>query len=140
MNCGSGSIPATSLRPAAGNRGRGGRRFVAGERHDRGLPVEARGQQDRVLRPEPPDRDRVGPEHVGIGSDYVFDKDDLNRELTENPGIFPESYRRWGRMDFVAPDQLAYLPDELTQLGYSSGDIENIMGGNFLRIAREVWK
>jgi len=82
----------------------------------------------------------VGPEHVGIGSDYVFDKDDLNRELTENPGIFPESYRRWGRMDFVPPDQLAFLPDELTRLGYSADDVENIMGGNFLRVAREVWK
>ena len=61
----------------------------------------------------------VGPQHVGIGTDYVFDSADLNRELAENPQIFPESYRRWGRVDFVPPEQLPPLEAELAGRGYA---------------------
>ena len=82
----------------------------------------------------------VGPEHVGVGTDYVFDNEDLNRELAENPQVFPESYRRWGRVDFVPPEQLVPLEAELAGRGYPAGAIAGIMGGNFLRVASEVWK
>lgn len=82
----------------------------------------------------------VGPEHVGIGTDYVFDNADLNRELAENPQIFPEAYRRWGRVDFVPPEQLVPLEAELSGRGYSADEIAGIMGGNFLRVASQVWK
>ena len=82
----------------------------------------------------------VGPEHVGIGTDYVFDNDDLNRELADNPHVFPESYRRWGRMDFFPPEQLVPLEAELARLGYPQSAIEGIMGGNFLRVAEQVWR
>lgn len=82
----------------------------------------------------------VGPEHVGIGTDYVFDNEDLNRELAENPQVFPESYRRWGRMDFVPPEQLVPLEAELASLGYPAEAVAGIMGGNFLRVASAVWK
>jgi membrane dipeptidase len=82
----------------------------------------------------------VGPEHVGIGTDYVFDSDDLNRELADNPHVFPESYRRWGRMDFFPPEQLVPLEAELALLGYPQPAIEGIMGGNFLRVAEQVWR
>ncbi len=81
----------------------------------------------------------VGPDHVGIGTDYVFDLDDLDRELS-NAQIFPESYRRAGRVDFFPPEQLAPLEAELARRGYPAADIAAIMGGNFLRVARQVWK
>jgi membrane dipeptidase len=82
----------------------------------------------------------VGPEHVGIGTDYVFDNDDLNRELAENPQIFPESYRSAGPIDFFPPERLAPLEAELSGRGYPAADIAAIVGGNFLRVARQVWK
>ena len=79
----------------------------------------------------------VGPQHVGIGTDYVFDTDDLNLELA-NAQIFPASYR--GRqVDFFPPEQLAALEAELAGRGYPAADIAAIMGGNFLRVARQVW-
>ena len=79
----------------------------------------------------------VGPQHVGIGTDYVFDTDDLNLELA-NSQIFPASYR--GRqVDFFPPEQLAPLEAELAGRGYPAADIAAIMGGNFLRVARQVW-
>jgi membrane dipeptidase len=82
----------------------------------------------------------AGPDHVGIGSDYVFDNEDLNRELARNPGIFPASYRRWERLDFFPPEQLVPLAAELARLGYSDSEVAGVMGGNFLRVAGSVWK
>jgi membrane dipeptidase len=82
----------------------------------------------------------VGPGHVGIGTDYVFDNDDLNRELAQNPEIFPESYRKWGRVDFLPPEQLEPVAAELAGLGYSEQDLGGITGGNFLRVARQTWR
>lgn len=81
----------------------------------------------------------VGPDHVGIGTDYVFDNDDLSQELA-NADVFPESYRHWDSFRFLAPEQLPRLEAELTGLGYSARDIAAILGGNFLRVAKAVWK
>jgi membrane dipeptidase len=80
----------------------------------------------------------VGPQHVGIGTDFVFDTEDLSLEL-ENAQIFPASYRGGGQMDFFPPEQLAPLEAELVGRGYPAADIAAIMGGNFLRVARQVW-
>jgi membrane dipeptidase len=81
----------------------------------------------------------VGPEHVGIGTDYVFDNDDLSQELA-NTEIFPESYRNWDAYQFLAPEELPAVESELHGLGYSAEDVNAIMGGNFLRVAQAVWQ
>jgi membrane dipeptidase len=81
----------------------------------------------------------VGPQHVGIGTDFVFDTEDLNRELG-NSQIFPASYRSGNQLDFFPPEQLPALEAELADRGYPPADIAGIMGGNFLRVARQVWK
>jgi membrane dipeptidase len=82
----------------------------------------------------------VGPEHVGVGTDYVFDNDDLSAVLAQQPELFPESYRRWNRLEFATPEQFQELPAVLQQMGYSSEDVRGIMGENFLRVAGEVWR
>jgi membrane dipeptidase len=82
----------------------------------------------------------VGPEHVGVGTDYVFDNDDLSQELARYTQVFPESYQQWDSYKFVEPEQLPQLEAELRGLGYSAADIAAIMGGNFLRVAKAVWK
>ena len=82
----------------------------------------------------------VGPDHVGIGTDYVFDNDDLGQELARNTGVFNASYQNWDDFKFVAPEQLPELETELHGLGYSADDVAAIMGGNFLRVAEEVWQ
>jgi membrane dipeptidase len=81
----------------------------------------------------------VGPDHVGIGTDYPFDHIGFNRELTENPGLFPDSYRRWGPIRFLSPEALSPLAVALSARGYSDETITGILGGNFLRAAHRVW-
>lgn len=83
----------------------------------------------------------VGPEHVGIGLDYVFDQDELNAYLKQHPEKFPAiaGYRDFGPHRFVSPSQLREVPAALLGLGYKAEDVTAILGGNFLRVAANVW-
>ena len=82
----------------------------------------------------------VGVRHVGLASDYPFDFADFNDELTNNPGLFDESYTRWGPINWVPPETLHGIGDALRSRGYSADDVAAIMSGNFLRVAQQVWK
>ncbi|GIF77525.1 dipeptidase [Asanoa siamensis] len=82
----------------------------------------------------------VGPEHVGISSDYSFDLDDLNREMAENPDLFPEMYRRWGPIKIMPPEDLLRVEQALIDRGYPAQAIDGILGGNFRRVAEQVWR
>jgi membrane dipeptidase len=57
-----------------------------------------------------------------------------------NTQVFPESYQQWDSYEFLGPEQLPQLEAELQGLGYSAEALAAIMGGNFLRVARAVWK
>lgn len=81
----------------------------------------------------------VGPDHVGIGTDFPFDYADFNRELAENPGLFPDSYRRWGPIRFLPPEALPALTTALADRGYADDSVAAILGGNALRVAHQVW-
>ena len=78
----------------------------------------------------------VGPEHVGLSTDYPFDVEDFNREIQDNPGLFPESYTRWGPIDFLSPETLLSAGQAVHARGYPEDAIAGILGGNFRRVAR----
>jgi membrane dipeptidase len=82
----------------------------------------------------------VGPEHVGLGLDYVFDMQELLDYRAANPEVFPAEEYGTGPPAFVAPEQLPEITGELLQLGYRDVHLRAILGGNFLRIARRVWR
>ncbi|WP_308442198.1 dipeptidase [Planotetraspora kaengkrachanensis] len=84
--------------------------------------------------------DLVGPEHVGIGSDYSFDAEDLTAELADNPDLFPEEYTRWGVIEFVEPETTLLVERELVGRGYPEEAVRGILGGNFRRVAAQVWR
>jgi len=81
----------------------------------------------------------IGAEHVGLSLDYVFDLEELEAYLDEQGSTFPEElgYRREFR--FVEPERLPAICEALTAMGYSDSDLAAILGGNWLRVAREVW-
>lgn len=81
----------------------------------------------------------VGPEHVGLGMDYVVDKQELIDYIEDNPDVFPpEKFKDY--LSFVEPEQIPAFTELLYQKGYSEQVISDILGGNFLRVAKEVWK
>lgn len=83
---------------------------------------------------------RIGVDHVGIGLDYVFDMQELVDWTREMARKHPDN-RDWDEpMKFVAPEQLHEVVASLMKLGYRDNDLAKILGGNHLRIARQVWR
>ena len=83
--------------------------------------------------------DLVGPEHVGIGLDYVVDKQELIDYITGHPDVFPvEKFNDF--LSFAEPEQIPEFTELLYRKGYSEQIISGILGGNFLRVAEQVWK
>jgi membrane dipeptidase len=83
--------------------------------------------------------DLVGPEHVGIGLDYVVDKQELIDYIEGHPDIFPrEKFNDY--LSFVEPEQLPQITELLYKKGHGEQVIRGILGENFLRVAKQVWK
>lgn len=82
----------------------------------------------------------IGVDHVGIGLDYVFDMQELDDFIENMHAKYPDNPDYFEPMRFVAPEQLSEVVAGLFALGYQDGDLEKVLGGNHLRIAREVWK
>jgi membrane dipeptidase len=81
----------------------------------------------------------AGPEHVGLGLDYVVDKQELIEYIETYPDIFPpEKIKDY--LSFVEPEQFPEFTELLYQKGHSEDVIRGILGGNFLRVAEQVWK
>ena len=81
----------------------------------------------------------VGPEHVGLGIDYVIDKQELMDYITGHPDVFPpEKFNDY--LALVEPEQIPEFTELLLQKGYSEQIISGILGGNFLRVAEQAWK
>jgi membrane dipeptidase len=82
----------------------------------------------------------VGPEHVGIGLDY----DPPNNV----PGVDkPTSDKYWPARQYPGGIQTTFLPPsvlpqvarQLRSRGYKEQAVRDIMGGNFMRVASQVW-
>ena len=92
--------------------------------------------------------ERIGIDHVGIGTDYTQDQSRdffkwlLSRQgtipLEEWIATFPDPVVHPTGME--TPDKLAAVSRELQARGYSDEDIEKVLGGNWLRLFRQVWR
>jgi len=82
----------------------------------------------------------IGPQHVGLGLDYVFDLDELDEFVRSNPEKFPAALRQPGNYPQIEPERLPIIAEALLQKGYSEADVQGIIGHNNLRVAKQVWK
>jgi membrane dipeptidase len=82
----------------------------------------------------------VGPQHVGLGLDYVFDRAEL-QSFVAAPTAFPAGfgYRENDELAFASPSQIPTIRTRLEELGYGAESVVAVLGGNFLRLARRVW-
>jgi membrane dipeptidase len=82
---------------------------------------------------------RVGPRHVGLGLDYVYDRsaDDkpagFKAEDWRPSADFPVPY------ESIPPERFPEIAEALAARGYNDGDIRGILGENFLRVAGATW-
>lgn len=84
--------------------------------------------------------DLVGPQHVGIGLDYVFDSKELDDYVTSNPQTFPPELGYAAGIKMIEPERIPAIAGALLASGWSDVDLEGFLGANNLRVARRVWK
>lgn len=86
--------------------------------------------------------DLVGPRHVGIGLDYAFEtgSDGFDEIIARNPQFWPATAYPDGVTRYAHPQQIGEIADILLRRNHKAGDVDAILGGNFMRIAAEVWK
>lgn len=82
----------------------------------------------------------VGPRHVSIALDFVFDLAELETYFEKMKHTFPPELGYTAKPGFVAPEQLPEIVQTLLTWGYRDEDLRNILGGNLMRLARTVWK
>ena len=82
----------------------------------------------------------VGSAHVSIALDYVFDLSELEEHVEKMKGTFPPGLGYELGARFVPPEQLEEIVVTLQGWGYSDTDLTALLGGNLLRLAKQVWK
>ena len=84
--------------------------------------------------------DLVGPEHVGISLDYVFDYSEMDAFIHDNPDLFPPGLSTQSGMQMVGPESMEEIAEGLARDKFSNKDIRGILGENWLRVASTVWR
>jgi len=87
--------------------------------------------------------DLVGLEHVGIGLDFTPTWTET--EYKEAQKMFPEIYLDYRMSEIPLKglediSKVSGITQGLVQRGHSEQDIKKILGGNFLRVFKQVWK
>ncbi|WP_292617677.1 membrane dipeptidase [Mesorhizobium sp.] len=85
--------------------------------------------------------DLAGPRHVGIGLDHAFpvEIEGIDDIIASNPHFWPKSEYA-GETTYSAPAQMKELTEVLLRRGQPEGAVRDVIGGNFMRLAREIWK
>jgi len=83
--------------------------------------------------------DLVGPDHVGIALDYVFDASELDAVIAADSATFPPQYFQSGA-HMIGHDQMKEVVQAVRARGYGTNALANIFGGNHLRIAQTLWR
>ncbi len=81
----------------------------------------------------------VGPQHVGIGLDYVKDVPEFWEWVAQRPDMWPPFNDDPNRATaFAQPEQIIELVKLMLSHQYPEDDIRAILGGNFARVTTEV--
>ncbi|OYU72977.1 MAG: peptidase M19, partial [Alphaproteobacteria bacterium PA3] len=82
----------------------------------------------------------VGPAHVSVALDYVFDISELEEHLALMKATFPPGLGYELGARFLPPEQIEEIVATLQGWGYRDDDLKALLGGSLQRLARTVWK
>ena len=91
--------------------------------------------------------ERIGVDHVGVGTDFTQEQTSAWFDVLMSQQGTKFSPRRLGYPDVPShpegvetPDKMSNIATELKGRGFSDEDVSKILGGNWLRLLREVWR
>ena len=82
----------------------------------------------------------VGPAHVGLGLDYVFDMEELDGHVEAHPELFPPEKGYAKGLNLLEPERFGALVEGLLRTNWSEDDVRGVLGTNNLRVASQVWR
>ncbi len=80
--------------------------------------------------------ERAGPEHVGLGLDYVHDVDAAYAMRKKSPTAWPNTVM----YNYAGAEQAVGLTQMMLDHGYPDKAIINILGENWARVSEQVWR
>jgi membrane dipeptidase len=83
--------------------------------------------------------DLAGWQHVGLGLDLVYFADGFYKLIRSKPDMYPPAEYPIPQ-EFFQPEQLPGLVEMMLERGYTTEQVKGILGENYLRVARQVWK
>ena len=87
--------------------------------------------------------DLIGGDHVGIGLDYFHPVDDapaFTETVSDNGHYWPATEYPDGEVRCALPTQIQEIAEEMLRRNHNEKVINGVLGGNFQRIASQVWK
>ena len=84
--------------------------------------------------------DLVGPEHVGLGLDYVFDVSEHEDLLRRHPQLIPAGMDLPAALAMLQPEALGEIAEDLARVNLTDAQIKGILGENWMRVALQVWR
>jgi len=86
----------------------------------------------------------VGVEHIGLGPDFVWGwGDDFDQDNELSMTYPPDTLSDGGPIlvvkDYENISKLANVENGLRQRGWSQDDLDQLLGGNWLRVYKQVW-
>jgi membrane dipeptidase len=81
----------------------------------------------------------VGPQHVGLALDYVYDLPSFEAFVARMPELYPPD-AGYADMAQLELEDAPRITQELLRRGYAEREIRGILGENWLRVCGEVWK
>lgn len=78
----------------------------------------------------------IGPESITIGSDYVYDFEEMQQYMRSIESPPKGNYENMTK--YFQPEQISELVEHMLKAGYSEANIKGILGGNYLRVAAEI--
>jgi membrane dipeptidase len=84
--------------------------------------------------------DLVGPQHVGLGLDYVMHTEPLKAAVASSKGVYSKDGGYYNEeILFASAAVIPEIAEILLQKNYSEADVKGILGENWMRVFREVW-
>lgn len=82
----------------------------------------------------------VGPEHVALGTDYLYFPDEFPSFMKKQSITHPESYAKNFQITWQSfvPEKIPAIIEGLLKTGYSEREIKGILGENHLRVFRKI--